>query len=60
MQDSRASWANRDGNPICPSRAFPARLAFHAPRSVELAGFFSILLESLAPSGPVRGMYSPL
>ena len=35
------------GNPICPRRAFLACLALHAPRSLALADFFSILLERL-------------
>ena len=50
-QDSRARLAGRarrGGNPICPRRAFRACLALHAPRSVVLAAFFSILLRALA------------
>ena len=48
MQDERkgatGGTSQRDGNPICPRRAFLACLALHAPRSVALADFFSILL----------------
>jgi len=48
-RDSRARLARRarrGSNPSCPRRAFLACLALHAPRSVALADFFSILLGS--------------
>ena len=51
MQDSRARLARRTGRArlvgiqLCPRRAFLACLALHAPRSVALADFFSILLQ---------------
>ncbi len=41
----QAGRARRGGNPICPRRAFLACLALHAPQSVALADFFSILLD---------------
>ena len=50
-QDSRtrharlAGWARRGGNPIGLRRAFLARLALHALRSVAWAELFSILIE---------------
>ena len=50
-QAGRARRAKRGGNSICPRRAFLACLALHAPRSVPLADFFSILLYPLDPNG---------
>ena len=44
-QARRARRATRAWNPICPRRAVLAYLALHAPRSVALADFFSILRE---------------
>ena len=45
VQDNRARQVGRGGNPLCPRRALRACLALHAPRSLALADFFSILLE---------------
>src|SRR5882762_3227163 len=50
LQDSRARRAGRarrtkrGGNQICPRRAFFTCLAFHALRSMNAGGLFSILL----------------
>ena len=46
-QAGRARRAQRGGIPLCPRRAFLACLALHAPRSVALADFFSILVRAV-------------